>query len=538
MDALPNHGNGKTNSGSILNTSHIRYILIVLSLVVVYGLCAIIRFPFFHTDDFLIFSYLQAHPSAPFCSNPMMDFYLFFRPLTYSYFWANYHLFGVQAIFMKLSGLLIFAVMTYFLYKILVLIGEEFDLSAKPFLYILGTLFFVFHPDMIHCLIWISNANELLMVFFYTLALYSLLKYKLQNLSAILLTSSLFLFALLSKQQSLHFILLSGLWLLFVPDKNKKNAKSVAVKTIVIGLVIIAAYIVINRFFITGDTNFSAYAWKKPFSLIGTLLYILFPPVAEPVYTYFITHKTIAIVVAITAAIMCGALFLRSSHKKTIVQFLLFFIVVFFPRVLAHGGDRVNSIQILWLSILLFYLVARYYNTNKIVFALFILLGCINFGTSIERIEGYIQSNRLQEKSDKEIIKMMQGNLRDYLIVVANDAYLLDYTTHFTQSGTFGRNNYAIAPFFVNNMLDASPGRTGAPDVESSADSNLVEISLLTPHSYLSIDKQNPLCDKFSILEETESDVGRGYKTIRCSVAPELQGLKKLYFDGQQWKRL
>jgi len=521
--------------GFIRKNANIALVLL-LGATALYGALLILFFPAFHSDDYLVFTYIDSHRSMPVTLNPMTDFYLFFRPLSYFYFWVNYQLFGAHAILMKFTGLIIFVAMAYFVYRVLAIVNEEFELNARPALMAVAAFFFVTHPDMLHCVVWISNANELLMAFFYVLALYVFAKTKMKTASSIFLIGLLFLLSVLSKQQSLHFILFAGLYLLRISSSaiEKRHAQ----KVIAAGILFIIAYVLVNSHFAKPDTEFLSYAWKKPFSLVGTCMYILLPIGGERIYQFFVVHKTIAVIggLAVFAAGLIG--FIRSQRKKDVLWFLLLSLVIFFPRFLAHGGNRVNSIQILWFTIIVFYIVARSLRAKEILFACFLALLALNFGTSVYCETSYVKAHAFQERTDKELLSLMSGKTSDYLIVIADNTYLLDYSVSFVATGQFGVSGIKTAPFLVNNMLETSTVREGMPDVSCVVRGDEIQLATTTPHAYLSMDKLNPLFVSFKILETKESSVGRGYSYIRCAVSREMTSLQKIFFDGRQWKRL
>lgn len=512
-------------------------LIILLALTALYGALLIFFFPSFHTDDYLVFSYIDAHKAMPVAFDPAADYYLFFRPLSYFFFRTSYHVFGTHAVLMKIPALAIFLLLTYLVYKTLSFINLEYKLRASTVLTAFATFFSVVHPDMMHCIVWISNANELLMVFFYVLALYVFVKTKMATTSSFVAVVLLSLLSLLAKQQSMHFVLLAGLYLLQRVDVNKKSESRRAKGIIALGVLIIITYTVITNAAVQVNTEVFSYLWKKPFALLGTVIYILLPISGEKMYQFFVVHKIAAAAAAGIGVLIAVLYFIKSTNKKNILWLLLMSLVVFFPRVLAHGGDRVNSVQVFWFSAVLFYVLARYKEKKILVVAAPLLL-CLNFTSSLLCEYDYITSNAAQEKTDHEIISMTHGNESGFLILVAGDTYLLDYSTHFLLTGTFGKTGYQTAPFMVNNMLETSSQSGGRESVRCEASGNEVQLTTLQPHAYLSIDNTNPLYGSFKILETRGSDVGRGYSFIRAGISQDKSALKKIYFDGKKWEQL
>ncbi len=510
-------------------------LIILMSLTALYGVLLIYFFPAFHTDDYLVFSYIDAHKGLPVAVDPAADYYLFFRPLSYFFFWVLYHVFGTNALLMKIPALIIFLMLTYGVYKTLSLINNEFELRAPASLTAFATFFFVVHPDMMHCIVWISNANELLMVFFYVLALYVFAKTKMVGAASYIVVVMLSVLSLFAKQQSMHVLLFAGLYLL--QGAKDGNTARRAKRIIATGLLIIIAYTVITNAAVRVNSEVITYLWKKPFALIGTVIYILVPVGGERIYQYFIVHKAVAAGATIVAAAIAVWYVLRSSDKKRIFWVVLMALVIFFPRVLAHGGDRVNSVQVFWLSAVLFYVLARFREKKILVILASVLLG-VNIITSCLYEYDYIISTARQQKTDREILALTQGREKEYLILVAGDTYLLDYSTHFTASKKFGRSGLQTAPFMVNNMLESSSQKEPVGSVRCEISNRELQLMTLSPHSYLSIDNTNSSYNSFKILETRESAVGRGYSFIRTEMPAGKNERKKIYFDGKEWVRL
>jgi hypothetical protein len=512
-------------------------LIFLLMLTAIYGALLIFFFPSFHTDDFLVFSYIDAHKASPIALDPAADYYLFFRPLSYLYFWADYHVFGTNAVLMKAFGFCIFLVLTYVVFKVLSLVNEEYELKAHPALIAFATFFFVSHPDMLHCIVWISNANELLMVFFYVCAIYVFMKTKMTTTASVIAVALMALLSLLAKQQSMHLILLAGLYLLQSAQKDNKNDTRRARGIIAAGLLVIVAYTVITNSVVHVNPEILSYAWKKPFALLGTIIYVLIPISGEKIYQFFVIHKGVAVVAACAALLLFVVCFMRSMHKKKILWFLVMSLVIFFPRILAHGGDRVNSVQVFWLCAVLFYVLARYRDKKIITAGAMLLLG-LNMAASIMYEHDYITSNALGEKTDREFLELTHGREAAYLILIAGDTYLLDYSTHFLMTNKFGKSQYQAAPFMVNNMLESSSAKNSSEEVRCEIANDELCIFTVLPHAYLSVDFTSPLYNSFKILETRESNVGRGYSYIRCVIPQEKISLQKIYFNGKHWERL
>jgi hypothetical protein len=181
--------------------------------------------------------------------------------------------------------------------------------------------------------------------------------------------------------------------------------------------------------------------------------------------------------------------------------------------------------------------LARYRDKKIITAGAMLLLG-LNMAASIMYEHDYITSNALGEKTDREFLELTHGREAAYLILIAGDTYLLDYSTHFLMTNKFGKSQYQAAPFMVNNMLESSSAKNSSEEVRCEIANDELCIFTVLPHAYLSVDFTSPLYNSFKILETRESNVGRGYSYIRCVIPQEKISLQKIYFNGKHWERL
>ncbi|HKZ42427.1 MAG TPA: hypothetical protein VJ044_15805, partial [Candidatus Hodarchaeales archaeon] len=267
----------------------------LLGVSFVYYLLLIFQFPQFYLDDYYIFSRISIS-SLPISLDPSERYYLFVRPIEYLYFWLSYSIAGTNPVVMKVVGLLLLMLLLILMYSTIRRIQEFLSVSIPGYVTALACLFFALHPDVVSSVLWISNSNEILMSLFYCGSIYFLLdsEYAPRNLAISML---FFFLSSLVKQQSLHYpflvVFLLGLRRNSMSGPTKRNL----IVVVAVGLAVIATNTIVNYcvYVRPSDIDFVGSMWKKPFSILGTVFYLLFPLWGIDTYFFFLTHKSVAL---------------------------------------------------------------------------------------------------------------------------------------------------------------------------------------------------------------------------------------------------
>jgi hypothetical protein len=348
----------------------------VLVTAVVY-IYFILRVPQFLADDYYIFHTINNNPSSPVSLNFTEKYSLALRPVTYSYFWLQFHFFGTDALFMKCFSLIL--VLGYSAATIVALryILDFFEKQVSKVLLLIGGLFISLHPDTVISVLWISNVNELLMSLLYVLAVIVFFAFVKNDLrSSVYAASSLILFYLLSifaKQQSLHLPVLFLFLLIVYKHKFERGKYSTLFTTALVMCLFLFVSAILNTmlYYKLSDDSWVSVLHgliKKPVALLGNIFIIFFPKQGIEIYDYFIRHKFIAGVLFVIG-MLAGIILMR--RKKSIVlpvvQITAVILIASFPRMMAPGGDRLNTVLVFLMVALLLVLVSRFQKSMLLI---------------------------------------------------------------------------------------------------------------------------------------------------------------------------
>jgi hypothetical protein len=513
-----------------------------LFIIILFGLTtyisAILYIPDFMGDDYLIFTYISQHPSKPIALDPNIDFFLFTRPLSYLNFWLDYQLFYNNAVLMKFESLFLFSLCVILLYFTLHIVIKYLDIQISEDLVLLGVLVFLFHPDSLILNIWISNRAELLNLIFYLLSIYSFFLFFLKIQKRFLLISFIsFLFAILSKQQGLHlpFILLL---FYFMSLKNKINFDKKIITTYFLSsfliLVVITSFNILygNESLTIALENY----WKKPFSLIGITVYALQPMLGERLYNYFIFHKILSLVILIlliagTVIFARRFFYKRNANKRMIFSLFIFYLISFYPRIFGEGANRINSIQIFWLILILITITAYFLRNYKYRVVLFSILIFLNLGNLILNL-GNQKDIILINKNKFEIYKRNYKDNKIYLIADPG-IFTFPYQLHFLRTSNFGMDLILNSSIYFFPVISSS-SIINAKKIRCEKNSNMIKVETVSDDTFLLYNrKEFP-----ELLKLTNSKSGRGYSSIVFKIPPADTDKMLIYFDGEKWQEL
>jgi hypothetical protein len=264
--------------------------------IVYYGILILLE-PGFQTDDFVVFSNIKAN-SSPISYNPKEIFYLFIRPISYFSFWLDYHLFGEYAIAMKIVSLLLFLGFLSLFYYFLIKVSEVTNIRFNGISAFFACLIFSFHADTMLWITWISNRTELLYMFFYLCSLIFVFNYFTSPKSTwgyLIGYIVCYILSIFSKQQSLHLPLLIIMIVFTLRNSINKEKLSLLLKSSICLSFIIPFFSILNFFLYGGKLDIMQNLWKKPFSIVGILVYSIFPFWADNIYGFFVNNRYLAV---------------------------------------------------------------------------------------------------------------------------------------------------------------------------------------------------------------------------------------------------
>lgn len=422
-------------------------ILIILAVNLIVFLPMIVFVPGFLSDDFYIFSRLKENIYLPISITPADSCYLFLRPVSYFFMWCNYLLWNVNSEAMKITSLVFHIVYSVVVFHLIIEIFRFLKLENDRKVILLIALAIAVHPDSIGWILWICNCTEMLTVLFYAAALYTTLLYlndRIGDRLYIIGVLGFYILSVTAKQQSLHLPMLILFCLLIFRHRIENSKKKMLIISSLISLFLLISFSAFNYAIAQHNGEMALITWwKKPFSLLGTILYIIFPVPGESLYKYFLVHKDTAIILSIVP--ISFLLFFRKKITASVIRtaFYVFIFVgiIYFPRIFAVGGDRVNSIQIMWIFIFIGGLVVKYWPHKKyaVLFSgvLFILFNsCYVFYS-----EWLPAKNNKAEYADCMDLMAIKKNTGKniYIIIAAGTPGFIPYICHFNLTGEFGK---------------------------------------------------------------------------------------------------
>lgn len=492
----------------------------------------------FLSDDYYIFSRIKENIHLPISFSPADSCYLFLRPVSYFFMWCNYLLWNTNPVAMKITSLFFHTIYSIVIFYLIIEIFRFFKMEIDRKAILLITLAISLHPDSIGWILWICNCTEMLTVLFYSAALYAILLYlnsRIEGRAFFAWVMSLYVLSVAAKQQSLHLPLLMLFCLVLFRQRIENSRKKVLIISALACLGFMVSFSVINYAIAqhSGEMTLISW-WKKPFSLLGTLLYIILPVPGELIYNYFLVHKEIAVVLGIVPVLLV----IRYRGKitapimKTASYLFIFVCIIFFPRIFAVGGDRVNSVQIMWIFIILGGLTVRYFPSRKysVLFAavLFILSNsCYVFYKewlpakyNISEYADCMELMNIKKNTDKNI----------YIIIAAGTPGFVPYLCHFYLNGEFGK----IEGIDNSELFwKRSSGKDGDIIMKAeNKDQNYLTIKSLSEEAEIGRFGSQKI-----LVESIPGKSGRGYKEVIIKNPPDVIAGNTIavYHNGQKW---
>jgi tetratricopeptide (TPR) repeat protein len=329
-----------------------------------------------------------------------------YRPLSLGFFAIEHQFFGNNAFIAHLLNVLFFCILCAIIYKVFQkLLSTLYPLQAN-WLAFIATILFAVHPLHTEVVANVKGLDEIWSLLFSMLALWILLKNPAkQKVLNYLGAAIMFLFALLSKENSIVFLILIPLGLyLFLPERKKYAWHAllplgisamifVAIRTWIIGSDVIYAS---GNFL---ENPFLNYRGERlipmnPADKFGTILYTLLKYIQLHIFPYPLTHdyapKSIDTyslfsplpLLAIAIYLLLIILAFRLMKRKPVLSWSIFlFIIALLPTsnlffsIGAYMGERYAFVSSLGFCLGLAYLLYYYVlPKSKLLFPVLIIL--------------------------------------------------------------------------------------------------------------------------------------------------------------------
>ncbi|MEI7812401.1 MAG: hypothetical protein WCJ01_08240 [Ignavibacteria bacterium] len=519
-------------------------IAVILINVIIY-LFVIALYPGFIFDDFIIFGRIAQSPYNFFSYNPHEIFFLFLRPVSYLSFNLDYLIWGNNAFAMKVETLILHCIYILVFFKLLIELCGFFRLKANYLLISIICLLLSLSQDSLIWVYWISNRTELLGTLFYALGVYAVVKFVNTNENKYLPMYLVFYFlSVLSKQQGLHLplLILFLSYSLSVKEVQKKRLAGYSLA----GILILIIYSVINYVIFGSTLDVSAQIWKKPFAVIGSILFAFIPDVSRDIYNYFLINKVAAfILMAAVMAVIFYFLVKKYLRGKSVINTIVFIAIIFYPRMFAGGSPRLNGIILFWGLIACFLIINMSKYKEKLVY---VTLSVAVMFYSYSFIKTAHKDQEMLVCYDKEMKELITQIIpgRKNLVVASEHIVILNYKMFYYKNQRFGYDSsFYISPFFYDRSMQYEVNTFRNAVVSCSNRNNFISLKSEMPFITVSVNELGydmPLLkkDDFRILNKAGSKTGRQYDEIIFEI-PEVCVKEKynlLYNNGKEWKNI
>lgn len=516
--------------------SNKKALIILLLINIIFFIPFIIALPDHYLDDFVVFGVINSHPNNFISLNPTDPYFLFLRPVSYLSFWIDYKLFPMMPILMKFETLLIHLVLVTAVYYLLIELKKYFKLEISNSWIFLVTLVYSIYPDNYKWITWITNRTELLMMLFYILSLFYALKYlnnPIRKFSYLLLHFFFFLLSIASKQQPLHmpFLIMTLIWL----KSHSKNVFSNKYLPVILTLEIISMiiYSIVNvSMYQTDSLIFIQSLWKKPFSIFGNILMVINPYYGDLAYVYFLNNKLIAVFSFLVIVVIVSYLLYKSKNYKLFISIILIYLIISFPRIFAASASRINSIQVLFLIIILFSIII--FNKKKIFIIGLLLLIPLNL---ITIIQFYNIDKYYTESYNKRINELLSIYTDKSFILVNKDPLVLSCQYYFLKEKDYKYKFLNMAPIIFTQLLNRNY-TDEVPRISVLRLNNVITINAMNEFIYMVINPAETPNYYFNPknLQVSYGISGRGYSKISFELHDEMKNKKLIYHDGVDWR--
>jgi hypothetical protein len=444
-----------------------------------------------------------------------------------------------NAVVMKLMSLVVHICSTTILLFTIKEYSELFKIRTSCIMFILLGIFVSFNLDAFISVLWISNSNELLSGLLYVSIFYLIVLFLNNKIASSLifgiLLNILFLISILIKQNSAHLPLLLLILLFFFKDKIEPGKRKTLLASFIGLSIIVVTFILLNILFyyqshiINGLENI----YKKPFAIIGTLMISFFPFPGKNIYSYFILHKLFA---GVLLFILLGVViwFIKTKNKitnyKNVFIYIIITILIYFPRILAQSGERLNIIQIVFFSSMLIFIFYEKRVFILIVFSFAVLSNIIESQNVLATIQnGY----RYTRNADMALHEMRNNQLKEKVYVLWRNVWTTTpYSYYFNTRNDFGNDTTIIlseiAAFNIRSWLDY------ARDVKIISAYPNYRLVTANNHTYFNITNQSSA----QIIAKKGNDT-RGYSEILFKTNNIVgEDVNYVYYNDSAWVKL
>ena len=504
---------------------------------IVYYLFLIQRHQYFLTDDFLNFGIISSNYSN-FISLDLSNissyekFYFVTRPLTYLLSLFELKIFSYHSELMKIFSLLLHSTLLISLYLLIKQLSLFFKVELNGVALFISLILFGLHPNNMWWIYWISDQNELLMILFYTLSIYSAISYlNSMNRKYLYFYLLFYILSIITKQEGLNLPVIILIFIYYFKDRISFEKYKALKNYSLAGVVILISYSVFTYLFSANNIKFE-YLLKKPFSLAGNLLLVLFPLNSLSNYEYFVEHKMLAFIIGTSFTILAVLLIItKKISLKPILFAILLVVVSFYPRIFDVANNRINTIQVLSFSIAVYAIISlksKFRNYYIAGMAVLIVLNCFE----IKSVTTYYES--LKEMQYSQASEYSEHLNENKISVISFWAHLLPYQTYFLKNHSFGKDELRMLPLSYGTL---NSGKSFVPDqkIECTFRKDAIDLrNVEDPEVRIDIDNFNKESIVYKYLQN-DINYDKGFKEFTFPLNDKYKNDKFIYFNGLKW---
>jgi len=524
------------------NKSYHYYLTITIAISIAVYSIIIYFLPSFNTDDYEIFGEISKKDSPFFNVDLLQHYFLNSRPLSYLFFKLYYTLWGLNSVGMKMSGLLIHLGLMVVFFRLIVNISRFMKINPNYKIALFITLIFSLFPDNSIWIYEINNQTELLLIFFYLLAISFYLQYLMeerQKEAYLFFYILCYFLSILSKQQSLHLPVLMLFITYFVKNNLERERYNHALLTNFVGIAILIVISLLNYSLLNYHLSLIDLL-KKPVAALGILINSFIPVFTEHLYYSILFSDNNLWYIILSILLVCIILFafIKKYGLKNVSLFLAGYIIILYPRIYTGFSRRINTIIIFWCLLLIFiafqkFSSGRIKNWFMTIYTTIILLGSsINFIYSHQKFEKSMQ----QTASLNKFIELNK-EIDTFYIACSFMQYLNPYELYFYTNNSFGKDTrikaLPITCFQISPIMNSNSNKQiiFVKQVEKK-----IVVDVPSFNYVLDQDKFNEMHGHFYLSLKLKKP--RGYSRIEITIPDNsfTQNYSVIYYTGAMWK--
>lgn len=520
-----------------------RSVLIVVTSVCIAYTYFIFRFNGFMGDDFGLFGLIKSRPDNFISFNIQDPFYLFFRPFSYFTHWLDFQILGLSAVEMKYVSVSFACVLGVLFYLLQEEILIFFRIQISNSILIVTSIFALTNLVTVISVIWISERNQLLMTLMYVLSIFSFFKYLNGSKNGylfIMLVS--FVGSLLSKQQSVHlpFLLLATI-IIFRKRIEYSRLRKIKIALFLSVFVSIIA-IIFFSFYQDLYLRILIYnLWKKPFFYFISIVYVLFPYIADNLYLFFVENKIFTALILSVLLLSVMIFINKIPRRRNLFFFIVIYMIAAYPVIFLSVQARLLELQVMILSLLLSSILPLYAG-RKISTYIIALLTILSFAfTCIKVVE--LEDGKARFTNDITKINNLFEESGKRKLLFLNNNYLtfpLPYQMYYEKYGSFEKyDNVYFTPLAYNPIKSFDYSHINDSSVFTfRINKDTVTVFSNRNDIVLNTLGQNELVGNwvFDIADAQKSNL-KGYKSISLHISGDFNKDEYLclLYNGRDW---